>query len=211
LLFQSISESVDRAAVVRYKAAMPVTHYTEEFRRELLLQFLEAFRKDKRRLVEKLKLAHLSKGTYSRFLNNQESLPSKQSLEAMRAYLEGRPPRYTLVKKDEAYCYSCEQIVASIIMKNRWTCKPCKNEAHNASRLRTNYYARRKPFRYVEVLKPGPARDAFLQYRRRYYLRRNYGKLASCVELVRQINQEIKNVQKENRSIEDVRQWSVHG
>lgn len=174
---------------------MPITKYSEEYCEDLTVRFLAALKRDKRTLIVKLQLAYLPKGTYSHLLHRTAKRPAKTTLESMRAYLENRPPKFTLVKPGEAYCYFCEDIFPKDRFRDPWTCIVCKNKINYACKLRTGFYERYKRDRYAKFKVEGPARQQFLEKRSNYYAETRYGKLGKCVQVIRKIKKEIKDAQ----------------
>jgi predicted RNA-binding Zn-ribbon protein involved in translation (DUF1610 family) len=169
-----------------------ITSYSQDYMDQLTVQFLAKFKADRRPFAAKLRVIHIPKGTYSHLINGKGT-PRKTTIEAMRAYLENRPPKFTLVMAGEAYCFSCENIVPLADMRTRWECLHCRSEIAYRSKVRTGYYERYKVVRRIRNRTPGEYRDRILRHRRGYYLRKNYGALAKCVEIIRLIRKEVPN------------------
>ncbi len=169
---------------------MPGTFYAVEVQREILFKFLEKFKQDARPFALKLKTMRMSKGTYSYLLNGCGEKTSKKVLETMRAYLEDREPKWALPVSDPEffYCFSCELIKDIARRQDRWTCGDCSNEINRNLRAKNPalYDFLRKRWRKEN-------RERFLKQRQRQYLRKTYGKLAGCVELINEIKKEYTN------------------
>lgn len=172
---------------------MAVTHYTPEFINELREQFIIKFNTDSGGFATKLKLIQMPKGTYSSLLNDAHP-PKKKTLEMMRAYLENRVPKWTLVKAGEFYCYSCEEIYPVEKRKNEWVCKACSHEVNSKvkTKKREKYILLKRQWYARTVMVPGKYRMEVLYKKKAHYLKKNYGKLAACVELIEQIRKQMK-------------------
>lgn len=167
-----------------------IKKYSEEYTQQMVTLFFDRFYSDPTPFAKKLKSAHLSKGSFSH-LKNKKSVPTKHTLEILRAYLENRPPAFTLVREDEFYCSGCELVLPIEKSKDQWICILCANEINQRSKIKTRFYERYKLTRYAHIRIPGKQRDQFLQKRRAYYLNKNYGVLAKCIEMVQSIKKEI--------------------
>lgn len=173
-----------------------ITKYSEDYKDQLMADFFKAFRKDPRKFVEKLKACSMAKGTYS-YLLNGKTRPDKRSIESMRAFIENRAPKYTLVQAGEFYCGCCEQILAESARAsgNQWECTKCHTEVKYNSMHRTGNYQKYQRYRFIMQGTPGEYRDRYLAKRRSYYLKVNYGKFAKCMEMVMKLKKEMKYVQ----------------
>lgn len=157
-----------------------ITKYSDEEINSLRERFVRRFNEDVRPFKEKLNSIQIPKGTYSNLLS-REKTPKKHTLESIRAYLENRPPKFTLVKKGESYCSACELIHPTGEMKDKWTCKECALEINLKTRANN--------------------KDKYIQMKRNWYARtvgmrriKKYGTLADCVDLISRIKEELKNV-----------------
>jgi predicted RNA-binding Zn-ribbon protein involved in translation (DUF1610 family) len=172
------------------------TTYSEEFIAEMIQNFLNKFRSDPRSFSEKLKVIGLSKGGYSHLLNGKNK-PNKRTIEVMRAYLEDRPSKFHLIQEGQSFCSSCEQILSSSEMRDEWVCCKCRNEINWASKKRTGAYQRSLVIRALKRNEAGEYRERYLRQKRSYYLRRNYGVMAKCMELIQVIRKENFDVEQE--------------
>lgn len=180
------------------KPLSTITKYTDEEVATLTARFLRKLRASKLPLKARLKEVGMPKGTYSSLINSKHR-PSKKVMETMRAYLEGRDPKFKLCGPNERYCCSCESILPESSFKDRWVCKACHNEVDYHSRTRTGYWLKWKVTRRLMVAKPGTYRDKFLENRRQYYLRRNYGAFAKCVETIKRVRKEIQDAENNSK------------
>lgn len=167
-----------------------ITHYTQDYIDHLLVQFLKSFNEDPLPFALKLKRISISKGAYSDLIN-QKRTPHKRTIESMRAFIEKRVPKFLLVSEKEKYCGSCEEIYLNAAMKDPWICKKCFSQVVIKSKKSNGYYIRYNKIRYKKILAPGIERERYLLSRRRYHLKRNYGSLAKCMEMVKKLRKEI--------------------
>ena len=176
---------------------MKVTSYTDQYIQDLKQKFLKKFQEDKTPFKQKLDQCHIPKGTYSSLMNGKHK-PNKRVLEAMRAYLEGRPPKFTLVKEGEFYCSSCESILAESEQYDSWTCKPCHSEIAYKSKVKHRSYAReikRSWYRRI-LLVPGVNRTNHLAQRSDIHLIKTWGPFAGSIKLIRQIKKAVNDYER---------------
>lgn len=167
-----------------------IIRYTEEQVAEIRAQFFDAIHSDPRKLVDKLDSISLSKGTYSQIYNGKSI--AKRSIEGMKAFIERRTPKYMITPDGMAYCASCNQHVLSKFYKPRnGTCHFCRLEIgalwdkNNPmlKRLQNDMYRMRH-------------RVSYLDNRRRYYLKRNYGAFWEAMNAVNQLKKELAKDEK---------------
>ena len=168
------------------------THYTEEYVKDLIDKFLDKFATDEKPFGEKLRNMYMSRGTYSQ-IKNKRFVHRKRVLELMRSYLEGRTPKHKTLTDAQGYCCECETVFTKEEMKDEWTCRKCKNQSKYISGLVTGKLSRYYAMRSMMRKSHGEARAKYLAQRRAAFLRRNYGELARCVELIRTLSEEIRN------------------
>lgn len=175
-----------------------ITSYSAEYKDAMRERFFEKFNGDERPFAIKLREIYLPKGTYSSLLNGRHEI-SKHTLEIMRAYLEGRKPKFkTLDPATQGYCVSCERLHEIAEMKTRWECGACRNATNQRSkRKHWDVYLQLGRKRRMKFLIRGPAREAYLLTRKRQYLNKAYGKFGPVVELINRIKEEVKEY--ENR------------
>lgn len=168
------------------------TKYTKEYVENIIDQFLEKFGMDSRPFAEKLNGMYMSRGTYSQ-IKNERFVHRKRVIELMRAYLENRTPKHKTVAHDQGYCCECETVVSKPEMRDEWSCRKCKNQANYINGIKTGSLLKYQKMRNLMRQRPGEVRNKYLAQRRAAFLRRNYGELAKCIELIRTLREEIRN------------------
>lgn len=143
--------------------------------------FLAKLNSSKKSLNERLKEAHLGKGTYSNILNGKTL--SKKTLELMTAYLDDRVPKFLETQPSKFYCFSCQENLPEETRAHRWACKPCVYKINRKSKTKTQ----------LKMSTNKNLRSYFLKKKQRNYLNRKYGSLGKCMELILEIKKEYKN------------------
>lgn len=146
----------------------------------LVHKFIEKFNSDRRTFAEKLKAVGIARDTWATIKYNRR-VPKKKTVEAMRAYLENRPPKYDLVTSPtEFYCCTCEKGVPISRRHDQWTCKSCCNVIR--------YRSRKKNW------------DVYLVKKKTRNLKLKYGSFATCMRTIIDIKKELRQYEQEEKT-----------
>lgn len=159
------------------------TVYSQEYRDELRTKFLEAFYLDPFPFAHKLKTIGISKACFSTIKNLKHN-QNKIVLKKMKCYVDG--VKYEPPPEGYRPCCTCEELT-KIEDLDHWACRACRCYYNHKTPTARATRKRNQKKRNISYLAPGEFRENYLTTRRRVRYRREYGQLATCIELVNQI------------------------
>lgn len=163
---------------------------------ELYLEFRQKLKERKIPLTQMFNKTGIHKSVFS-YIKNEKVSARKLTQEKMKYWMKHNKTHPAVKpKKGYFFCVQCLNLlpIETLISKKNKAgnrCKPCEviRQKHWDARNPERTKARRRRDK-KRLLTPGPKRDSYLETRKVYYLKKQYGDYWQCARTIQEIRSE---------------------